>query len=110
MVEETEATVRVAVAVWPDDNVTLTLGPEKPEELLRDIDGPFGKTGAVEKLSFTFPAKVFRLVRVIVEELEEPKGTVRVGLAVMVKSGTSTFRDRRVVLVAVPLLANTVTV
>lgn len=110
MVIATAEIASVAVAVLPEVSVTITLLPVAPVELVRVIEGPFARTGAIVKLSFTFPAKVFRLVTVMVEELVEGSGMVNeAGLAIRVKSGVSTFRDKRVFLVAVPLMADTAT-
>ncbi len=86
--EAVVATFRVAVTVPPEVSVTLTL-LAVVVELVRVNVGPLLTIGKTVVVRFRFPAKVFRLVRVIVEELVKPKGTnSEEGLAAMVKSGT----------------------
>ncbi len=86
-VEAVVATFRVAVTVPPEVSVTLTL-LAVVVELVRVNVGPLATIGAIVVVRFRFPAKVFRLVSVIVEELVEPKGTAsEEGLAATVKSG-----------------------
>lgn len=102
MVKAVEDTVMVAVAVPPEVSGMIRLLPVEVE-LLRVIVGPFARNGTIVKLSFTFPARVFKLARLMVEELVEPKGTTsEAGLRAMLKSGFVTAVDTWTALDAVP--------
>ncbi len=86
--EAVVATFRVADTVPPEASVTLTL-LAVVIELDKVNVGPLATIGEIVVVRFRFPAKLFRLVNVIVEELVKPKGTKsEEGLATMVKSGT----------------------
>ena len=66
--------------------------------------------GATEAARFTVPAKLYRLLRVIVAVPDDPTGTVMlVGLADMVKSGSGAVTTRRMVRIRtrLPLVALT---
>ena len=87
-------TVRVAVAVPPEDRSTVTLLPVWLE-FVNVIDGLFATIGLTVKERVTFPVNVLMLVRVRVLELEEPRGfTSEAGLATILKSGTVTVMLR----------------
>ena len=89
-----EVTVRVAVAVPPEERSTVTLLPVWLE-FVNVIDGLFVTIGFTVKEMVTFPVNVLILVRVRIVELEEPNGfTNEVGLATILKSGTVTVTLR----------------
>lgn len=77
MVDEVAKTVIVDVPVPPEGKVTFAG--------LKNTDGPKLETEAVK---ITLPVNPFRLLRLIVELLDDPRITVRlVGLAFRLKSG-----------------------
>lgn len=74
-------------------SITVAVAPEAKgmTELLKVTEGLFVTDGKIVSDRVTVPEKVFRLVRVIVEELVNPKGTANeFGLATMLMSGMVT--------------------
>jgi hypothetical protein len=91
-----EVTVRVAVAVPPEDRSTVTPLPVKLE-FVNVIDGLLETIGLTVRERVTFPVNVLILVRVRVVEFDEPRGfTNDVELATIVKAGTVTVMLRSV--------------
>ena len=87
-------TVRVTLAVPPEERSTVTLLPVWLE-FVNVIAGLFATIGLTVKEMATFPVNVLILERVRVLELEEPNGFIsEVGLAIILKSGTVTVMLR----------------
>ncbi len=86
-VETVVVTFRVTELVWFAARLTMTLVAVEVE-FVNTAEGPLVKTGKIDAETFTFPAKLLKLLRAMVEVPNEPTVNVKEGgLAEIAKNG-----------------------